>query len=1161
MLKARNVLTLALAAAAGLAGEAWASISSDITNLTGGRRTKIVWSREVGAVNHPFGGGTYRLMAFDTAEGAERDVLGTTGNYFRAKINHDGSKIYYNSGSQLRVVNWNGTGDALVSNDMALGTIWYDSGANKEYAFVAVGSGCMDSNTNADLYKVDLSNPSSRTLVWTGQLEAMWLSVSLDGAKLGGSFPWSSCGVIPSTGGTYLQSPDGGCWSSISPQSGSYRFAVFDGAHRNWMVWDFNGSSYSNKRVVVLNNAPGINGWEVYHPRWAMNDPGFVTMTGPYDQGGMGGNNIYGGGPNVEIYFGKFDAGVTQVTNWVKVTSNTSADFYAQAWIDTGGTPGVSIDSFTADATTIVQGQSTTLRWETSNATSVRIDQGIGTVAADGSRSVSPGSTTTYTLTAEGTGGPVTRQVTITVVSLRDPDGAAATASGLDVRYYELSSPGALPNFGSLTAYKSDVVANIDYASTNGNFATSDRADNVGAVFTGCVEVGSDGIYTFYTESDDGSALYIGATKVVDNDGLHGMQERSGQIGLKAGKHTLRVEFFEAGGGAGVIARYEGPGLAKQTIPAGALWRVPSTNVSIESFTATPSSIQPGQSCRLAWDTTNATSVSIDQGIGAVSADGYRDVQPQATTTYTLTAQGPGGPVTRQVTVTVTGGGSLHLKINCGSNDYDVEGWERDDGYVTGGEDFTFGATADVSGVANAAPVQVYKSCRHRDYTNTWHRYDFPTLPNGTYIVRFHFYDQYGTGRAMDYYIEGALVLDDYSIAPVGKAVVLDFPVTVSDSNGLQIVADIASGNDAFECGLEIIATTGSNSAPAVNAGPDATIQMGESAFLDGTVTDDGLPSGTLTCQWTKVSGPGGVSFGNASSPDTTATFSKAGTYVLRLTASDGALSSYDEVTVTVTEVTGPSITLIAPNGGEVWYVGTTRYVRWESFNLPHASIYYSTDGGVTLSAIAFSVDSTSPYWLNYPWQIPNQPSTQCLVKISGYFGEAPTQSASMFEIRAMTDSDQDGMDDNWERSAFGDLSHNGSADSDGDGLTDKREFDAGTSPVNPDTDGDGMTDAEEVAAGTNPIRDDAALDYDRDGHSNIEEVRAGSDPRDASSVPASGGGGGFSCSPAGAGRALGGLGLLLAAAACMGLARLRERYFDAIQEREMDTNEGRRSR
>lgn len=91
------------------------------------------------------------------------------------------------------------------------------------------------------------------------------------------------------------------------------------------------------------------------------------------------------------------------------------------------------------------------------------------------------------------------------------------------------------------------------------------------------------------------------------------------------------------------------------------------------------------------------------------------------------------------------------------------------------------------------------------------------------------------------------------------------------------------------------------NAAPTVDAGPNRSVAFGAAASLDGTVNDDNLPSPpALTTTWSKVSGPGTVTFGNASAVDTTANFSLAGTYVLRLTVSDGELTSFDEMTVTV---------------------------------------------------------------------------------------------------------------------------------------------------------------------------------------------------------------------------------------------------------------------
>jgi len=90
--------------------------------------------------------------------------------------------------------------------------------------------------------------------------------------------------------------------------------------------------------------------------------------------------------------------------------------------------------------------------------------------------------------------------------------------------------------------------------------------------------------------------------------------------------------------------------------------------------------------------------------------------------------------------------------------------------------------------------------------------------------------------------------------------------------------------------------------APQVNAGADQTITLPAMANLDGTVTDDGLPNppAAVATEWTKISGPGTVTFGDALAVDTTATFSEAGIYVLRLSANDHFLSAGDDVTITV---------------------------------------------------------------------------------------------------------------------------------------------------------------------------------------------------------------------------------------------------------------------
>jgi hypothetical protein len=85
------------------------------------------------------------------------------------------------------------------------------------------------------------------------------------------------------------------------------------------------------------------------------------------------------------------------------------------------------------------------------------------------------------------------------------------------------------------------------------------------------------------------------------------------------------------------------------------------------------------------------------------------------------------------------------------------------------------------------------------------------------------------------------------------------------------------------------------NIGPAVNAGPALS---GSGPWnLDATVSDDSRPA-PLATLWQPE---GGVNFTNSSSPDTAVSFDESGSYLLRLTASDGAITTFDDTTANVT--------------------------------------------------------------------------------------------------------------------------------------------------------------------------------------------------------------------------------------------------------------------
>ncbi len=149
-----------------------------------------------------------------------------------------------------------------------------------------------------------------------------------------------------------------------------------------------------------------------------------------------------------------------------------------------------------------------------------------------------------------------------------------------------------------------------------------------------------------------------------------------------------------------------------------------------------------------------------------------------------------------------------------------------------------------------------------------------------------------------------------------------------------KIAAYCKDNNASYFDNIELwtIGNSAANDPPVVSAGSAQMITLPtDTVNLDGTVSDDGLPDppAAVTTTWSKVSGPGTVSFGDESAVDTTATFSTDGSYVLRLTANDGGLSSSSDVTITVEPEPGvntpPVIsTAAAANPASIALSGTT---------------------------------------------------------------------------------------------------------------------------------------------------------------------------------------------------------------------------------------------
>ncbi len=163
------------------------------------------------------------------------------------------------------------------------------------------------------------------------------------------------------------------------------------------------------------------------------------------------------------------------------------------------------------------------------------------------------------------------------------------------------------------------------------------------------------------------------------------------------------------------------------------------------------------------------------------------------------------------------------------------------------------------------------------------------------------------------------------------------------------------------------------NLAPTISAGADITAYL-PSTPLAGSVDDDTLPA-ALNSAWSKVNGPGAVTFTAPAAPATTATFELPGTFTLRLTASDTALSAQDDVSVTMRDTPGawllrnPGLgTLNDDPDGD----GRTNWFEWALAQNP----FSGTGGDGTLTALdaghltlTYTRQKSSPF-VNYTVQV-----------------------------------------------------------------------------------------------------------------------------------------------------------------------------------------------
>ena len=314
-------------------------VSKKIEAVTG-NHSKLAWYQYLGKSSDSLGNGNqHQLWGIDTQDGlGVRVILEKKSSYVRPLISPDGKWIIYTNKHTERKGNkktfkpvvhrldWKGEKVEELGKGYAV-DMWEDPKTKVTWVYVVHLIPTTRASMYADkLERFQLEDPEKRELVWDKtKISVDSIQLSKDGKRASCLFPWPDVGVMDLEKMEYWRNQHG-CWPSLAPDN-SYTAWVFDGSHKSVHLFADRGKKLS---VVNVNDGPGMDGHEMYHPRWA-NHPSFIAVTGPYK-----GPSIGKSGKNAEVYIGKFSEKMDSIKSWVQVTKNKKGDHYPDLWIKGG---------------------------------------------------------------------------------------------------------------------------------------------------------------------------------------------------------------------------------------------------------------------------------------------------------------------------------------------------------------------------------------------------------------------------------------------------------------------------------------------------------------------------------------------------------------------------------------------------------------------------------------------------------------------------------------------------------------------------------------------------------------------------------------------------------------------------------------------------------
>jgi hypothetical protein len=305
---------------------------TQLLEMTGGKRVKVVWNQETSPTNPKL-----KVRYYDSKKGAVVDLpFPEAGS--APLFTMDGRRIVISAGKtpaeRLVLMYDTETGKltelakGLENNVMAL---WQDPKTKRDWVFVNdMGDKNQQWNQPAGtIYKYPVDKPEQRKLVWDRTSSQIYLSLSADGTRACLNPTWGNIGELKfalNADGSVDQTKSvftkfgGGCWPSMAPDD-SYRLFRLEGSHTFITMHDADNAS---KRVIPINEmlTGKDKGMPCWLTRWSTH-PRYITCQAP--------NRV----KDARIWVGKFDEKFTKIEKWVRIaTADDAHCWQSHSWVE-----------------------------------------------------------------------------------------------------------------------------------------------------------------------------------------------------------------------------------------------------------------------------------------------------------------------------------------------------------------------------------------------------------------------------------------------------------------------------------------------------------------------------------------------------------------------------------------------------------------------------------------------------------------------------------------------------------------------------------------------------------------------------------------------------------------------------------------------------------